>query len=71
MSTYLACFIVCDFDHLEPIKADDGFPVTVYARPGQVENMRYALDLAVKTINYYVEYFDIKYPLPKLGKHLS
>lgn len=68
MSTYLACFIICDFDHLPSVNSKQGFPVTVYARPGQAKNMQYALELAAKTIDYYIEYFDIKYPLPKLGE---
>ena len=42
MSTYLACFIVCDFKSLETVKADQGFPLTVYAKNGQTENMKYA-----------------------------
>ncbi|RZF41809.1 hypothetical protein LSTR_LSTR005271 [Laodelphax striatellus] len=66
MSTYLACFIVCDFDKLESVKSEQGFPVSVYGRRGQVDNLKYALDLAVSTINYYIKYFGINYPLPKL-----
>lgn len=67
MSTYLACFIVCDFPSLEPVKADQGFPLTVYARSGQSENMKYAQFVGLKSINFYVNYFGIQYPLPKLG----
>jgi len=69
MSTYLACFIVCDFQSLDPVKADQGFPLTVYARRGQSENMKYAQFVGLKSINFYVNYFGIKYPLPKLGMH--
>ncbi|NP_001192196.1 glutamyl aminopeptidase [Acyrthosiphon pisum] len=66
MSTYLACFIVCDFQSLETVKADQGFPLTVYAPSGQIENMKYAQHVGLKAINYYVNYFGIQYPLPKL-----
>ncbi|XP_029345406.1 glutamyl aminopeptidase-like isoform X1 [Acyrthosiphon pisum] len=66
MSTYLACFIVCDFQSLEPVKADQGFPLTVYAKSGQTENMKYAQQVGIKAINYYVNYFGIQYQLPKL-----
>ncbi|KAL1465056.1 hypothetical protein WDU94_004651 [Cyamophila willieti] len=66
MSTYLVCFIVCDFNALPSVKSTQGFPVNVYAREGQLENMKYAQDIAVKSINFYVEYFGINYPLPKL-----
>lgn len=66
MSTYLVCFIVCDFDHLPSRNASQGFPLTVYAREGQLEHMAFALDTAVGAIDFYVEYFGIQYPLPKL-----
>ncbi|CAI6368801.1 unnamed protein product [Macrosiphum euphorbiae] len=66
MSTYLACFIVCDYQSLEPVKADQGFPLTVYAPSGQIKNMKYAQHVGIKAINYYVNYFGIHYPLPKL-----
>lgn len=69
MSTYLACFIVCDFKQLPSVQSSkQHFPVSVYARQGQEQNMQFALDLAVKTIDYYIDYFGIEYPLPKLGK---
>jgi len=71
MSTYLVCFIVCDYQSLEPVKADQGFPLTVYAKNGQTENMKYAQHVGLKTINYYLNYFGIQYPLPKLGTYLS
>ncbi|XP_050532031.1 glutamyl aminopeptidase-like isoform X2 [Daktulosphaira vitifoliae] len=66
MSTYLACFIVCDFQSLEPVITDQGFPLTVYARRGQSDNMKYAQYVGLKSINYYINYFGIQYPLPKL-----
>uniref|UniRef100_A0A8D8TSY1 Aminopeptidase n=2 Tax=Cacopsylla melanoneura TaxID=428564 RepID=A0A8D8TSY1_9HEMI len=66
MSTYLVCFIVCDFNALPSINSTQGFPINVYAREGQLENMKFAQDIAVKAINFYVEYFGIEYPLPKL-----
>jgi len=66
MSTYLACFIVSDFDHLPPAKSKHGFDVSVYARNGQTQKMEYALRVAAATIDYYIDYFAIDYPLPKL-----
>uniref|UniRef100_A0A1B6C9L0 Aminopeptidase n=1 Tax=Clastoptera arizonana TaxID=38151 RepID=A0A1B6C9L0_9HEMI len=66
MSTYLACFIVCDFNKLPPLNSTANFPVTVYARRGQEQNMQFALDLTKQTIDYYITYFGIPYPLPKI-----
>jgi len=71
MSTYLACFIVCDYQSLEPVKADQGFPLTVYAPSGQIKNMKYAQHVGIKAVNYYVNYFGIHYPLPKLGTYFN
>ncbi|VVC33657.1 ERAP1-like C-terminal domain,Aminopeptidase N-type,Peptidase M1, membrane alanine aminopeptidase, N- [Cinara cedri] len=66
MSTYLICFIVCDFQSIEPVKTDQGFSIRAFARRGQQQNLKYARFVALNSINYYVEYFGIKYPLPKL-----
>ena len=71
MSTYLACFIVCDFEQLPTVKSEDGIPVTVYARPGQAKNMLFTRDLTVKALKFYTKYFGIKYDLPKLGLYLK
>jgi glutamyl aminopeptidase len=71
MSTYLACFIICDFDQLPTVTTGDGIPVTVYAQPGQAKNMLFARDLTVKALKFYTEYFGIKYTLPKLGFNLK
>lgn len=67
MSTYLACFIICDFDHLEPVYTDKGLPITVYARKEYVRDVAYARNVALVATNFYVNYFHIDYPLPKLG----
>lgn len=67
MSSYLACFIVCDFEHLPSVKSKRGFDVTVYARSGQIHKMQYALKIAASTVDFYIDYFGIDYPLPKLG----
>lgn len=42
----------------------------VYASPGNLQKTTYAGQVAKKVIEYYVDYFGIPYPLPKLGKDL-
>jgi aminopeptidase N len=64
MSTYLLAFVVGELDYLEA-KTKDGVLVRAYATPEMVEHARFALDCAVKTLEFYNEYFDIPYPLPK------
>ncbi|KAF6213765.1 hypothetical protein GE061_011487 [Apolygus lucorum] len=67
MSTYLACFIICDFPHLPPVTVENsGTPITVYAREGQLENAKHALKTAVDVLGYFNDYFEMQYPLPKL-----
>ncbi|EAA08434.6 AGAP003077-PA [Anopheles gambiae str. PEST] len=69
MSTYLVVFIVSDFLHQEVLIVPEhgsSFPLRVYATPFQQENTAYALATARTIIEYYVKYFGIAYPLPKL-----
>lgn len=68
MSSYLACFIVCDFDYSEGNATNGGFSVNVFARREQISNIHFAKKVAVNASNFYLSYFDIPYPLPKLGK---
>lgn len=63
MSTYLAAFIVGDFEYIEK-KSADGVLVRVFTTPGKKEQSRFALECAAKTISFFNEYFDIPYPLP-------
>lgn len=70
MSTYLSAFIVSDFDFLEAdVKAHgmgEDFKMRVYATPEQKSKMNFALDTGVKITEYYIDYFKVEYPLPKL-----
>jgi glutamyl aminopeptidase len=71
MVTYLSCFIVSDFERIGPINVSQGFPVSVYSTPSQLNKTKYAIQVAVNIIEYYIQYFDIPYPLPKLGEYLD
>lgn len=64
MSTYLLAFVYGDMDYLEA-KTKDGVVVRTYATPDNVQYTQFALDSAVKTLEFYNEYFDIPYPLAK------
>ncbi|EME30031.1 Puromycin-sensitive aminopeptidase [Galdieria sulphuraria] len=65
MSTYLLAFIVGEFDHIED-KTEQGIMVRVYTLKGSSELGRFALQVAVKTLTFFAEFFDIAYPLPKM-----
>ena len=65
MSTYLVAFIVGEFDYVEG-KSADGVDVRVYTPVGKKDQGLFALEVTVKTLPYYKDYFNIAYPLPKM-----
>ncbi|XP_055377192.1 aminopeptidase A-like [Condylostylus longicornis] len=70
MSTYLACFIVSDFV-AKNISVDTkgigkNFSLQVFATPAQLDKVEHALQTGKTITEYYIEYFQIPYPLPKL-----
>uniref|UniRef100_A0A8C6XE13 Aminopeptidase n=1 Tax=Naja naja TaxID=35670 RepID=A0A8C6XE13_NAJNA len=64
MSTYLVAFIISDFESVTK-KTLRGIKVSVYAAPHKIKHAEYALDAAVKLLDFYEGYFGIAYPLPK------
>ncbi len=73
MSTYLLAFIVGDFEYIEGITTPNSFSkrrggakVRVFTTPGKKHQARFALECAMKTLEFYAKYFDIAYPLPIL-----
>ena len=65
MSTYLLAFIAGEFEHIEA-KTKEGITVRVFATPGKIHQAKFALDVAVKTLSYFSDYFKVPYPLPVL-----
>ncbi len=66
MSTYLVAFVGGNLIS-KTGQAKHGTTISVYATPAQPsESLDYALDTAVKSVEFYEDYFDINYPLPKL-----
>lgn len=64
MSTYLLAFVFGDLSHLET-KTKDGTVVRTYATPDNVQFTSFALDVAVRCLEFYNDYFGIAYPLEK------
>lgn len=64
MSTYLVAFVVCDFKSVTAATSS-GIQVSVYAAPEKLQQTHFALEVAVRMLNFYEEYFNIRYPLPK------
>jgi len=65
MSTYLLAFIVGDFEYISG-KTNTGILVRVFTTTNKKHQSKFALECAVKTIEFYEKYFDIPYPLPVL-----
>lgn len=63
MSTYLLAFVVGKFDHIEK-KTATGTLVRIFVTPGKKKQAEFALDVAVKTISFFSDYFKIPYPIP-------
>ncbi|XP_030647207.1 endoplasmic reticulum aminopeptidase 1b [Chanos chanos] len=64
MSTYLVAFIVSDFLSISK-NSQHGVKISVYAVPEKIDQAEFALDAAVRLLDFYDDYFDIPYPLPK------
>ncbi|ONK80890.1 uncharacterized protein A4U43_C01F22890 [Asparagus officinalis] len=65
MSTYLVAVVVGLFDYVEAI-SPDGIKIRVYCQVGKANQGKFALDVAVKTLDIYKTYFAVPYSLPKL-----
>ncbi|KAK2644944.1 hypothetical protein Ddye_020139 [Dipteronia dyeriana] len=65
MSTYLVAVVIGLFDYVED-HTSDGINVRVYCQVGQANQGKFALNVAVKTLEFYREYFAVPYSLPKL-----
>ncbi|KAJ2949884.1 hypothetical protein O0L34_g11205 [Tuta absoluta] len=70
MSTYLACFVVCDFDFKETEINANGigrnFRLRTFAQRDQMHKIDFALDIGKRATEYYVKYYEVPFPLPKL-----
>ncbi|XP_058085543.1 aminopeptidase M1-like [Magnolia sinica] len=65
MSTYLVAVVVGLFDYIEDL-TPKGTKVRVYCQIGKANQGKFALDVAVRTLDLYENYFSMPYSLPKL-----
>ncbi|KAJ3014302.1 UNVERIFIED_CONTAM: hypothetical protein HDU68_000344, partial [Siphonaria sp. JEL0065] len=71
MSTYLLAFCVGEFESIEtvarPTLPAEAQPITVrlFTVKGLVSQGTFALEVAARTLEYFCEYFNEAYPLPK------
>ncbi|XP_057714581.1 glutamyl aminopeptidase [Corythoichthys intestinalis] len=67
MSTYLVCFAVHQFKHVER-KSARGIPLRIYTQPSQLPTAEYAADTTKVIFDYFEEYFNMNYSISKLDK---
>lgn len=65
MSTYLLAFAYGELG-FKGSKTASGTEVRVYATPDKVELTDFALDVGVRSLEFFEQYYGVKYPLPKL-----
>jgi len=65
MSSYLLAWVVGELQR-KTAKTKSGVEVNIYATPAQApESLDFALDIATRGIEFFDEYFEVPYPLPK------
>nr|XP_033770557.1 endoplasmic reticulum aminopeptidase 1 [Geotrypetes seraphini] len=64
MSTYLVAFIISDFKSVSKM-TKRGVKISVYTVPEKISQADYALEVSVKLLEFFEDYFNIPYPLPK------
>lgn len=65
MSTYLLAFVSGDLSHRSTSSAS-GVSINAYATPPNARMLDYCLNVAVQCLDYFEDYFNVKYPLAKL-----
>jgi len=64
MSTYLVAFVVGNIEYKEA-QSKNGVKIRTYATRDQVQHTEFALDVAVKAMDFYEDYYKIPFPLGK------
>ncbi|XP_010890698.1 glutamyl aminopeptidase [Esox lucius] len=65
MSTYLVCFAVHQFTFVNRTSSR-GIPLRIYAQPSQIGTAEYAANMTVVIFDFFEEYFNMNYSIPKL-----
>uniref|UniRef100_A0A915HSW0 Puromycin-sensitive aminopeptidase n=1 Tax=Romanomermis culicivorax TaxID=13658 RepID=A0A915HSW0_ROMCU len=64
MSSYLVAFIVGDFEYVEGYTSDN-VRVRIYTLPGKKYQGEFALQVAIKALPFFSNFFGVSYGLPK------
>lgn len=70
MSTYLACFVICDFASKETEINSSGigsnFILRSFAQKDQTHKIDFAQSIGKRATEFYIQYYEVPFPLPKL-----
>ncbi|KAF1751077.1 hypothetical protein GCK72_017629 [Caenorhabditis remanei] len=64
MSSYLLAIFISEFEYNEAT-TKSGVRFRVWSRPEEKNSTKYAVEAGVKCLEYYEEYYNISFPLPK------
>lgn len=67
ISTYLIAFIVSDFES-KTVSNDRGFVHRVFSRPNAIRNGDFGIDIGLKALNAFEQYFGINFTFPKMDQ---
>ncbi|XP_063774977.1 glutamyl aminopeptidase [Pseudophryne corroboree] len=67
MSTYLVAFAVHQFTYVQKV-SKRGVPLRIYVQPLQNSTAEYAANVTVVIFDFFEEYFNMTYSLPKLDQ---
>jgi len=70
MSTYLVGFVVSSLDTIETYSPKHKIKIEVAARPEVIlkYDAEYSLNETSKIMDYFIDYFNVSYPLKKSSK---
>jgi puromycin-sensitive aminopeptidase len=65
MSTYLLAWAVGEFDYVQGV-TKGGVQLRVFSPPGRAEQGKFALDVGIRSLDFFDDFFKVPYPLPKM-----
>ena len=65
MSTYLVAFMVSEYEFRVSDHRPNNVTFRTWARKDAIEQVEFAKEVGPKFLEYFEDYFEVKYPLPK------
>lgn len=64
--------MICNFDHKETMIDTHGigknFTLRSFAQKNETHKIEFAQDIGKRATEFYIQYYNVPFPLPKLGK---